>query len=83
MENQPKDALPQWKADQRSAIDYRRRAYFPKEAVTSKGTTVFRTIDGDVYCRLENNVIRRTIPKVNGKLARKERAAARRAANKP
>jgi hypothetical protein len=42
---------------------------------TKNGTTVFRTLDGEVYARLDDGSIRRAHPKVNGKVARKMRHA--------
>lgn len=59
-------------------IDPLRRVFVPKETRTSKGTLVFRTMDGDVYARLGDGSIRRATPKVNGKKARRDRQRARR-----
>ena len=53
--------------------------YVPIEKRTSQGTTVFRTMDHEVYARLEDGSIRRARPKVRGKLARKAEKLARRA----
>lgn len=67
-------------ADQQSPIDPLRRIWVPRETKTSKGTIVFRTLDGDVYARLADGSIRRAIPKVNGKEARRARQRVRRGA---
>jgi hypothetical protein len=72
------DQLKDGNAAQERPIDPLRRVFIPREAVTPNGTTVFRTMDGDVYCRLDDGSIRRTNPKVNGKQARKLRAKSRR-----
>ena len=66
MENQEKEVNPL------------RRWHIPRESKTSQGTIVFRTLDDTMYVRLENSSIRRVHPKVNGKVARKLRASARR-----
>jgi hypothetical protein len=58
-------------------IDPLRRVFIPIERRTSNGTTVFKTQDKMVYARLEDGSIRRAIPKVNGKHAKKLRAQLR------
>lgn len=61
----------------RRNIDPLKRVFVPIEKRTSKGTLVFRTLDGDIYARLDDGSIRRARKKVNGKVARKQRAKAR------
>lgn len=58
-------------------IDPLRRVWIPIERKTIMGQTTFSTHDKVVYGRLANGVIRRAIPKVNGKEARKARRANR------
>lgn len=76
MDNQLEDG-PKQEADQKYPIDPLRRVFVPREHKTSLGTIVFRTLDREVYCRLEDGSIRRTKPKVNGKHAKKARARLR------
>lgn len=60
-------------------IDPLRRVFVPRETRTANGTLVFRTIsDGMVYARLKDGSIRRAIPKLRGKAARRADKRARR-----
>lgn len=55
-------------------IDWAPRLFeIPNEARTPKGTNVFRTRDQQIYARLDNGVIRRATPKINGKDAKRAR----------
>ena len=72
MDTQPDDG----NADQRPSIDPLRRVFVPIERKTANGTTVFRTTDGEVYMRHVDGSIRRSRPKVNGKIAKKMRRKA-------
>lgn len=63
-----KEAAKQWSP---------RQFEVPNERRTDAGTLVFRTHDRQVYARLDSGEIRRSSPKVNGKMARKARALAR------
>jgi len=58
-------------------IDLLRRVFVPREMRTTKGMMVFRTTDGEVYTRMFDGSIRRANPKVNGKVAKRERRAKR------
>lgn len=79
MEEHLKDDAAQPLDQKPPIIDPLRRVFVPKEAKTSKGTVVFRTLDFQVYARLPDGSIRRSKPKVNGKAARKARARSRHA----
>ena len=86
MDSQPKDdRKPSDTVDQRSPESSSRRifkmseGFKPTEHKTSAGTIVFRTTDDMVYCRLPNDVIRRSTPKIRGKSARRAEREARRA----
>lgn len=61
--------------DEQSTEYLLRRVFRPREAKTSRGTTVFRTSDNVVYARMADGSIRRSTPKVNGKQAKKLRRA--------
>lgn len=74
MDDQLKDSM----TDQQHPTDPLRRVFIPVEKRTTQGTLVFRTLDKQMYARLDNGSIRRATPKVNGKEARKARARARR-----
>jgi hypothetical protein len=63
--------------DQQRPIDPLRRVFVPIEKRTANGTLVFRTLDKQVYVRLEDGSIRRATPKMNGKEARRLRAKSR------
>lgn len=54
-------------------VDPLRRGYFPIEKRTVNGTWVFRTVDGEQYCRAPDGSIRSVTKRVNGKVARKRR----------
>lgn len=58
-------------------IDPLKRVFVPVEKRTEKGTTVFRTLDKQVYARLEDGSIRRAVPRVRGKAAKRARRACR------
>lgn len=79
MDDQLKDRSAEGTRDQQRPIDPLRRVFVPIEKRTANGTLVFRTLDKQVYARLEDGSIRRTTPKMNGKQARKLRAARRKA----
>jgi len=70
---------PEVKGEEKE-IDPLKRWFVPIEKRTSKGTMVFRTLDGDVYARLTDGSIRRANPKVRGKSARRADKIARRKA---
>jgi hypothetical protein len=76
MDTQSRDAQA---VAQTPEIDPLRRVFVPKECKTSKGTTVLRTLDGVVYARVADGSLRRARKKINGKVARKQRAEVRRA----
>ena len=59
-------------------IDPLRRVFVPRETKTPLGTTVFRTLDGTVYARVEDGSIRRAHRKLRGKAARRADKRARR-----
>lgn len=59
-------------------IDPLHRVLVPIEGKTSLGVWTFKTVDGDAYYRESSGAIRRKNPKVNGKQARRARAAVRR-----
>lgn len=73
MEDQLKDGQRQGRADQQPSIDPLRRVFVPIEKRTLNGTLVFKTHDKTIYARLDNGSIRRAVPKVNGKVARRLR----------
>jgi hypothetical protein len=58
-------------------IDLLRRVFVPVEKRTAAGTLVFRTLDNQVYVRLEDGSIRRSDRKVRGKTARRADKCAR------
>jgi hypothetical protein len=60
-------------------IDLLRRVWIPIERRTVEGTLVFRTTDKELYCRLKDGSIRAVTRKTNGKIARRLRAALRKA----
>lgn len=68
---------------QKPTIDPLRRVFVPIEKRTAKGTIVFRTSDKTMYARLEEGgPIRRVVPKIRGKAARRaDKLARRRNAN--
>jgi hypothetical protein len=63
--------------DHKPTTDLLRRVFIPIERRTVKGTFVFKTMDGELYVRLDDGSIRRARPKINGKQARKARRACR------
>ena len=63
----------------RRTIDPLKRVFVPIERRNAHGILTFRTSDGQEYYRNASGSIRTRFPKVNGKLARKLRAEARRA----
>ncbi len=56
-------------------LDPLRRVFVP---IVDKLTGRFRTLDGERYVRLECGTIRRVVPKVRGKAARRREREARR-----
>ena len=52
-------------------MDPLRRIFIPIERSTKAGTVVFRTSDKEMYVRLEDGSIHRTVPKLS-KAARKQ-----------
>jgi hypothetical protein len=59
--------------DRDAPLDPLRRVFVPVEKRTAQGTLVFRTTDKDLYFRGPDGSIRRSVPKVNGKLAKQMR----------
>lgn len=61
-----------------SQIDPLRRVFVPVERKNTDGTYVLRTHDKTTYIRGADGVLRRQIPKMNGKDARRARRMMRR-----
>lgn len=58
-------------------IDPLRRVFVPVEKRMSSGISVMRTLDGETYHRGTDGVIRSSMSRINGKLARKAKARLR------
>jgi hypothetical protein len=66
-------------SEDRPTINPLRRVFVPREFPIAEGGTVLRTTDGQTYRRGTDGAIRRAMPKVSGKVAKRARVKARRA----
>jgi len=57
----------------KGTIDPLHRIIIPIEKRMTNGDLTFRTQDGERYIRSTSGVIRRKVPKINGKVAKRER----------